>query len=162
MSKCWRYLFGLSVLMFCQITHADIDLVKVVKSQRQMWLLEQGKIIKQYTIALGANPVGHKQQEGDEHTPEGRYILDYRNPNSGYFKSLHVSYPNKQDLANAKAKGVDAGGMIMIHGQRNGFGWAAKLTQLKDWTNGCIALNNQDMQEVWDLVKIGTPIEILP
>ncbi|HNN27561.1 MAG TPA: L,D-transpeptidase family protein [Agitococcus sp.] len=162
MSKCWRYLFGLSVLMFCQITHADIDLVKVVKSQRQMWLLEQGKIIKQYTIALGANPVGHKQQEGDERTPEGRYILDYRNPNSGYFKSLHVSYPNKQDLANAKAKGVDAGGMIMIHGQRNGFGWAAKLTQLKDWTNGCIALNNQDMQEVWDLVKIGTPIEILP
>ncbi|HNE90851.1 MAG TPA: L,D-transpeptidase family protein [Agitococcus sp.] len=148
--------------MFCQITHADIDLVKVVKSQRQMWLLEQGKIIKQYTIALGANPVGHKQQEGDERTPEGRYILDYRNPNSGYFKSLHVSYPNKQDLANAKAKGVDAGGMIMIHGQRNGFGWAAKLTQLKDWTNGCIALNNQDMQEVWDLVKIGTPIEILP
>ncbi|HMX98984.1 MAG TPA: L,D-transpeptidase family protein [Agitococcus sp.] len=162
MSKCSRYLFGLSVLMFCQITHADIDLVKVVKSQRQMWLLEQGKIIKQYTIALGANPVGHKQQEGDERTPEGRYILDYRNPNSGYFKSLHVSYPNKQDLANAKAKGVDAGGMIMIHGQRNGFGWAAKLTQLKDWTNGCIALNNQDMQEVWDLVKIGTPIEILP
>ena len=162
MSKCWRYLFGLSVLMFCQITHADIDLVKVVKSQRQMWLLEQGKIIKQYTIALGANPVGHKQQEGDERTPEGRYILDYRNPNSGYFKSLHVSYPNKQDLANAKAKGVDAGGMIMIHGQRNGFGWAAKLTQLKDWTNGCIALHNQDMQEVWDLVKIGTPIEILP
>ena len=162
MSKCWRYLFGLSVLMFCQITHADIDLVKVVKSQRQMWLLEQGKIIKQYTIALGANPVGHKQQEGDERTPEGRYILDYRNPNSGYFKSLHVSYPNKQDLANAKAKGVDAGGMIMIHGQRNGFGWAAKLTQLKDWTNDCIALNNQDMQEVWDLVKIGTPIEILP
>lgn len=162
MSKCWRYVFGLSVLMFCQITHADIDLVKVVKSQRQMWLLEQGKIIKQYTIALGANPVGHKQQEGDERTPEGRYILDYRNPNSGYFKSLHVSYPNKQDLANAKAKGVDAGGMIMIHGQRNGFGWAAKLTQLKDWTNGCIALNNQDMQEVWDLVKIGTPIEILP
>lgn len=162
MSKCWCYLFGLSVLMFCQITHADIDLVKVVKSQRQMWLLEQGKIIKQYTIALGANPVGHKQQEGDERTPEGRYILDYRNPNSGYFKSLHVSYPNKQDLANAKAKGVDAGGMIMIHGQRNGFGWAAKLTQLKDWTNGCIALNNQDMQEVWDLVKIGTPIEILP
>ena len=162
MSKCWRYLFGLSVLMFCQITHADIDLVKVVKSQRQMWLLEQGKIIKQFTIALGANPIGHKQQEGDERTPEGRYILDYRNPNSGYFKSLHVSYPNKQDLANAKAKGVDAGGMIMIHGQRNGFGWAAKLTQLKDWTNGCIALNNQDMQEVWDLVKIGTPIEILP
>ncbi|HNH42897.1 MAG TPA: L,D-transpeptidase family protein [Agitococcus sp.] len=162
MSKCWRYVVGLSVLMFCQITHADIDLVKVVKSQRQMWLLEQGKIIKQYTIALGANPVGHKQQEGDERTPEGRYILDYRNPNSGYFKSLHVSYPNKQDLANAKAKGVDAGGMIMIHGQRNGFGWAAKLTQLKDWTNGCIALNNQDMQEVWDLVKIGTPIEILP
>ena len=162
MSKCWRYVVGLSVLMFCQITHADIDLVKVVKSQRQMWLLEQGKIIKQYTIALGANPVGHKQQEGDERTPEGRYILDYRNPNSGYFKSLHVSYPNKQDLANAKAKGVDAGGMIMIHGQRNGFGWAAKLTPLKDWTNGCIALNNQDMQEVWDLVKIGTPIEILP
>ena len=72
MSKCWRYLFGLSVLMFCQITHADIDLVKVVKSQRQMWLLEQGKIIKQYTIALGANPVGHKQQEANQNREDKR------------------------------------------------------------------------------------------
>mgnify|MGYP003435712593 FL=1 len=141
---------------------AQVDLVRVDKSERRMELLEKGVVIRHYKIALGDAPIGHKQKEGDERTPEGRYILDYRNPNSSYFKSLHVSYPNKQDLATAKAKGVDAGGMIMIHGQRNGFGWASAITQRMDWTNGCMALNNEDMQEVWDLVKTGTPIEILP
>ena len=162
MSKGSFSVLLLVFLIFSHSAQAAVDLVQVIKSKRQMFLIEQGKIIKQYTIALGANPVGHKQQEGDERTPEGRYILDYRNPNSGYFKSLHVSYPNKQDLARAKAKGVDAGGMIMIHGQRNGFGWAASLTQRRDWTNGCMALSNEDMQVVWDLVQVGTPIEILP
>ena len=162
MSKGSFSVLLLVLLIFSHNAQAAVDLVQVIKSKRQMFLIEQGKIIKQFTIALGANPIGHKQQEGDERTPEGRYILDYRNPNSGYFKSLHVSYPNKQDLARAKAKGVDAGGMIMIHGQRNGFGWAASLTQRRDWTNGCMALSNEDMQVVWDLVQVGTPIEILP
>ena len=162
MSKGSFSVLFLFLLIFSHSAQAAVDLVQVIKSKRQMFLIEQGKIIKQFTIALGANPIGHKQQEGDERTPEGRYILDYRNPNSGYFKSLHVSYPNKQDLARAKAKGVDAGGMIMIHGQRNGFGWAASLTQRRDWTNGCMALSNEDMQVVWDLVQVGTPIEILP
>ena len=162
MSKGSFSVLLLVLLIFSHSAQAAVDLVQVIKSKRQMFLIEQGKIIKQFTIALGANPIGHKQQEGDERTPEGRYILDYRNPNSGYFKSLHVSYPNKQDLARAKAKGVDAGGMIMIHGQRNGFGWAASLTQRRDWTNGCMALSNEDMQVVWDLVQVGTPIEILP
>ena len=141
---------------------AEIDLVRVDKSERRMELLEKGAVIKKYKIALGNAPIGHKQQEGDERTPEGRYFLDYRNPNSRYFKSLHVSYPNQQDKAYAKAHNLDAGGMIMIHGQRNGFGWASTITQRMDWTNGCMALSNKDMQEVWDLVKTGTPIEILP
>jgi murein L,D-transpeptidase YafK len=141
---------------------AQVDLVRVDKSERRMELLEKGVVIKHYKIALGDAPIGHKQQEGDERTPEGRYILDYRNPNSRYFKSLHVSYPNQLDKAFAKAHSFDAGGMIMIHGQRDGFGWASAITQRIDWTNGCMALNNKDMQEVWDLVKTGTPIEILP
>ena len=149
-------------LMISSNCLAQVDLVRVDKSERRMELLEKGVVIRHYKIALGDAPIGHKQKEGDERTPEGRYILDYRNPNSSYFKSLHVSYPNKQDLATAKAKGVDAGGMIMIHGQRNSFGWASAITQRMDWTNGCMALNNEDMQEVWDLVKTGTPIEILP
>src|SRR5690606_20762564 len=96
-------------------------------------------------IALGGNPVGHKQQEGDQRTPEGRYVLDYRKPDSAYFRALHVSYPNAADAAAAKARGVSPGGLIMIHGQRNGFGWAAAATQRVDWTDGCIALSNEDM-----------------
>jgi murein L,D-transpeptidase YafK len=103
-------------LMISSNCLAQVDLVRVDKSERRMELLEKGVVIRHYKIALGDAPIGHKQKEGDERTPEGRYILDYRNPNSSYFKSLHVSYPNKQDLATAKAKGVDAGGMIMIHG----------------------------------------------
>ena len=96
-------------------------------------------------IALGANPVGHKQQQGDERTPEGRYVLDWRNPNSCCMRSLHISYPNAADKAAARQLGVDPGGMIMIHGQPNGFGWWSWLMQLFDWTNGCIAVTDEDM-----------------
>jgi murein L,D-transpeptidase YafK len=138
------------------------DFVKVDKSDRTMQLLRDDAIIATYKIALGDAPEGHKQQEGDERTPEGRYIIDWRNPKSGYFLSLHISYPNEGDKAVANAAGVSPGGMIMIHGQPNGYASAAPVLQAFDWTNGCIAVTNDEMQQIWDAVPDGTPIEITP
>lgn len=145
--------------------HAEnglVDLVRVDKSERKLELLSGEVVVRSYGIALGASPVGHKLQEGDERTPEGRYVLDWRNPNSAFTKSIHVSYPNAIDRAAAKRAGVDPGGMIMIHGQSKGFGWWSWLMQLYDWTNGCIAVTDEDMAEIWQMVENGTPIEINP
>ena len=139
-----------------------IDLVRVDKSDRRMELLAQGEIVRSYSIALGRNPVGHKQQQGDQRTPEGRYLLDWQNPQSCCFRSLHISYPNEADKAAAKHAGVDPGGMIMIHGQVNGFGWWGWLFQMFDWTDGCIAVTDEDMREIWNMVQVGTAIEINP
>ena len=139
--------------MFSSARAADkVDLVRVDKSERRMELLAKGQVLRTYSIALGANPIGHKQQQGDERTPEGRYVLDWRNANSCCMRSLHISYPNDADKAAARQLGVDPGGMIMIHGQVNGYGWWGWLIQLFDWTNGCIAVNDADMREIWDMV----------
>ena len=136
--------------------------VLVRKGERKLYLLRDGRPYREYTIALGANPQGHKQQEGDERTPEGDYVLDWRNPNSGYHLSLHVSYPDRHDEQLAATRGVSPGGMIMIHGQRNGLGWFAAVLQHWDWTNGCIAVTNVAMEEIWQAVPNGTPIRIEP
>lgn len=138
-----------------------VDLVRVEKSQRQLQLIGGDKILRSYSIALGGHPVGHKHREGDERTPEGRYVLDWRNPNSVAYKSIHISYPNIDDAAEAKARGVDPGGLIMIHGQPDGFGRLGWLLQMVDWTDGCIAVTNSDMDEIWTMVADGTPIEII-
>jgi murein L,D-transpeptidase YafK len=113
-------------------------------------------------VVFGSNPKGHKQQQGDERTPEGEYVLDYKNTNSSYYKSIHISYPNDQDRENAKKLGVSPGGDIMIHGQPNRWGKFSLVTQLFNWTNGCIALSNSDMDAVWNAVDPGTPIQIRP
>ena len=139
-----------------------VDLVKVDKSERRLELMSAGKVVRSYAMALGANPDGHKLKEGDERTPEGRYVLDWRNAGSGYYRSIHVSYPDANDEAAAKRAGVDPGGMIMIHGQPNGYGWWSWLLQMFDWTNGCIAVSDEDMAEIWQMVENGTPIEINP
>lgn len=140
----------------------DIDSVLVNKSDLKMYLLSKGKKVKEYSIALGANPKGHKQQEGDERTPEGKYFLDYKKSDSSFYKAIHISYPNDLDQAKAKEKGVSPGGLIMIHGQKNGLGWLSWASQSFNWTNGCIAVTNKEMDEIWSLVKVGTPIEIQP
>lgn len=127
-----------------------------------MDLFVGGNVVRSYPVALGRNPVGHKLREGDARTPEGRYFLDWRNTRSGYYRAIHISYPDASDRAAAAARGEDPGGDIMIHGQRNGFGWFAPLLQMTDWTLGCIAVTNQHMAEIWDLVDNGTPIEISP
>ena len=138
-----------------------IDRVFVDKSDRVLKLMSDGKAIKSYRIALGGSPVGHKQQEGDQRTPVGVYTLDYKNENSIAHRSIHISYPNAADKAYAKKLGVSAGGNIMIHGQMNGFGYLALFNQRRDWTDGCIAVTNDEMDEIMAAVTLGTPIRIV-
>ncbi len=138
------------------------DKVLVYKSKRQMQLLRAGKVLRTYRIALGDSPVGHKKQEGDEKTPEGAYVLDWRNPGSIYYKSIHISYPNAQDWEQARRRGVSPGGDIMIHGRNGPVVLPDGTRKWKDWTDGCIAVTNAEMDEIWNMVKNGTPIQIHP
>jgi murein L,D-transpeptidase YafK len=138
------------------------DFIRVDKSDRKLELLRDNEIIATYQIALGRNSLGHKQQEGDKRTPEGLYTIDWRNPKSGYFLSLHISYPDLNDIALAQNAGFTPGGNVMIHGQPNGYDVAGNALQSFDWTYGCIAVTNQAMQQIWNAVPDGTPIEILP
>lgn len=138
------------------------DLVIVQKSERKMYIVVEDSVVREYKIALGDNPRGHKQREGDERTPEGVYTLDRKKADSAYYKAIRISYPSEQDRLAAEMAGVDPGGQIMIHGQKNGFGWLADKTQRYDWTDGCIAITDTEMDEVWNMVEVGTPIEIRP
>lgn len=138
------------------------DLVLVKKSERKMYLIKNDKPFREYKVAFGAKPEGHKQQEGDERTPEGKYILDYKKSDSAFYKAIHISYPNEQDKKRAREKGINPGGLIMIHGQKNGFGWFGFITQSFNWTDGCIAVKNFEMDEIWTSVNVGTPIIIEP
>ena len=138
------------------------DLVLVIKSDSKLYLKKNGKVLKEYHVAFGENPDGHKQHEGDERTPEGRYVLDYKKKDSAFYKSIHISYPNEADKKRAESAGVNPGGFIMIHGQKNGHGWLSWLTQRFNWTDGCIAVTNSEMDEIWESVDVGTPIEIRP
>lgn len=138
------------------------DLVVVEKSERKMYILVEDSVVREYKIALGDNPRGHKQREGDERTPEGVYTLDRKKTDSAYYKAIRISYPSERDRLAAATAGVDPGGQIMIHGQKNGFGWLANKTQRYDWTDGCIAITDPEMDEVWNMVEVGTPIEIRP
>ncbi|MEJ5996401.1 L,D-transpeptidase family protein [Pedobacter sp. Du54] len=131
-----------------------VDKVLVIKSERKMYLQKQGKTIRSYHIGLGPNPVGQKEREGDGRTPEGIYKIDYQKWDSPTFHSFHLSYPNEIDLARAKAKSLTAGSNIMIHGTSKG------VKKKKDWTNGCIALNNTDMSEFRKIVFLETIVEI--
>ena len=132
------------------------DSIHVDKSDRKLTLLKAGEPIFQTKIALGGAPEGHKRQEGDERTPTGTYEIDWRNENSIAHLSLHISYPNAADAA----ANPDPGGNIMIHGVLNGWGALSPLQHLVDWTNGCIAVTNADMQTIWAMVPNGTPITI--
>lgn len=147
--------------------NTPITEVKVYKSERHIQLLHREQVIRRYPMRLGFDPIGHKVQEGDGKTPEGQYVLDWRNPQSAFYKSLHVSYPNTQDQTKAKQLGVSAGGDIMIHGSAT-TAQVKKLPQLmdylprNDWTWGCMAVRNIDMDEIWTLVDNGTLITIYP
>jgi murein L,D-transpeptidase YafK len=138
------------------------DLVVVRKASRTLELYRGQELLRTYSVALGPSPLGHKQQEGDGRTPEGRYVLDYRNPRSSFHKSLHVSYPSAADTASARNRGVSPGGLIMVHGVRNGLGFIGRTHRLFDWTDGCIAVTDREMDEIWRTVADGTPILIEP
>jgi murein L,D-transpeptidase YafK len=151
-----------SCLLFAQRPSVGADLVVVYKSERKLVLLSQGKEIRSYKIALGSEPVGLKTRHGDHRTPEGIYTLDSRNPNSHFYKAFHISYPNSKDIATANRLGVSPGGDIMLHGLPKEYAWVGKAHTLHDWTDGCIAVTNEEMDELWKLVPVGTPIEIKP
>ena len=138
------------------------DRVIVEKQNRKLHLVKGGQKIRSFDIALGIEPVGDKEREGDHKTPEGLYSLDIRHPDSDFFLAIHISYPNPEDRASARRKGYDPGGAIMIHGQPNAPTFSAAYYRTQDWTNGCIAVSNSDMIDIWLMTERGTPIEILP
>jgi len=140
------------------------DQIVVKKGQRRLYLMRDGKPIRTYRISLGIEPVGHKERQGDNRTPEGRYHINWRNPNSQFYKALSISYPNQQDRLRAARYGWSPGGDIMIHGEprRGGDGPLRDLVRAEDWTQGCIAVSNLAIDEIWRYTVDGTPIEILP
>ena len=138
------------------------DFVLVRKSESKLYLKAGDKTLRVYRVALGTRPKGKKQWVGDERTPEGRYVLDYKKSNSSFYKAIHISYPNESDRKRAAELGVSPGGAIMIHGQPNGLGRLAAVNQMFNWTDGCIAVTNHEMDQIWDAVEPGTPIEIVP
>ncbi|HSW64850.1 MAG TPA: L,D-transpeptidase family protein [Dissulfurispiraceae bacterium] len=150
----------LALPAFAKVDQADS--IVVIKSKRVMMLMQNGEILKSYRIALGGNPSGHKVKAGDKKTPEGLYTIDSRNPNSAFHLSLRISYPSRDDLQRAEELGVSPGGSIMIHGLKPQFARLGKLHREKDWTEGCIAVTDKEIQEIWRLVPDGTPIVIKP
>ena len=155
---------GLAIVASCIVPSPDApadigraDEVLVDKSERQLTLLREGAVIATFPVALGFAPEGHKSEQGDGRTPEGRYVLDWRNPQSRFHLSIHISYPNAADAAQAAARGVSPGGDIFIHGTP----WLAGMAG-RDWTLGCIAVSNADMDAIWAAVPDGMPIVIRP
>ncbi len=140
----------------------QIDNLVVYKSKRQLLAYSSGQLIKTYKISLGRHPIGDKEFEGDKKTPEGLYFINNKNPNSGYHKNLGISYPDKADIEHAKRLGKPTGGDVKIHGLRNKTGFIGKFHRWYDWTIGCIALTDEEIDELYNAVKIGTRIEIKP
>lgn len=138
------------------------DQIRVSKANRTLALSWKGKVFKTYRVALGRVPLGAKDREWDGRTPEGTFTIDYRNGRSQFYKALHISYPQPAHVARARDLGVKPGGDVMIHGLPNGFGHIGPLHTANDWTQGCIGVTNQEMDELWKLVPDGTKIEIVP
>lgn len=160
-------LFACVALAACSKTQPSIrqlppaDRVVVHKAERKLLLMYRGNVERSYHVELGSSPVGRKEREGDSRTPEGTYHLEH-NPRSDYFMSIKVSYPNEADLERARTHGWDPGGLIMIHGLPNVLKHEADAYRTHDWTDGCIAVSNADMAEIWILTRDGVPIDILP
>ena len=138
------------------------DSILILKKDHVMQLLSGGKVIRTYKVALGQGGLAPKEREGDARTPEGHYTIDSRTDTSHYHKTLHVSYPNAEDHKRAAKLGVSPGGAIMIHGLPNGKGWVGAAHRMYDWTLGCIAVTDDEIDEIWNLVPLGTPVEIRP
>jgi murein L,D-transpeptidase YafK len=139
-----------------------VDRILLEKSARRLTVFHNGQALKWYWVSLGRQPTGPKKFEGDGKTPEGEYCIDWRKEDSSFHLALHVSYPDPSDVAEAEAAGRSPGGAIMIHGIRNGLGFLGPLHRMYDWTNGCIAVTNAEIEELWRAVPNGTRIEIRP
>jgi len=144
------------------IKYQPADKILIEKKARRLTLFSKGEVLKTYKIALGGNPDGPKERQGDNKTPEGTYIIDSRNMDSQYHLSLHISYPNERDRKRAKELGVSPGGDIMIHGIKNGFSWVGGSHTEVDWTKGCIAVTDEEIEEIEKLAPDGTVVEIMP
>jgi murein L,D-transpeptidase YafK len=140
----------------------SVDRILIEKNARRLMLISQGEVLKTYNIALGGNPIGPKERQGDNKTPEGTYVIDGRNKGSRFHLSLHISYPNERDKNRAKELGVSPGGDIMIHGIKNGFSWVGDAHAEVDWTKGCIAVTDEEIEEISTLAPNGTIVEIRP
>jgi murein L,D-transpeptidase YafK len=136
------------------------DRILIEKSQRRLVLFRNDRILREYSIALGASPLGDKEREGDGRTPEGLYAIDFKNAQSAFHLSLHISYPDAGHLDAARRQGLSPGGDIMIHGLPNGLALLGPLHRMLDWTDGCIAVTNREIEEIWAMTDVGTPIEI--
>jgi murein L,D-transpeptidase YafK len=141
---------------------AHADLLVVEKSKHLLTLYSHGVALRSYHVSLGRGAGGAKEREGDKRTPEGRYVIDSRNSNSAFHRALHVSYPSAADQARARAAGYEPGRDVMIHGMRNGFGWLGRAHRIFDWTRGCVAVTDDEIDEIWRVVPDGTPIEFRP
>jgi murein L,D-transpeptidase YafK len=142
--------------------NARADRILVEKSARRLTLFRGDRPLKNYAVALGRAPQGAKKQEGDQRTPEGNYTIDAHKYDSAFHRALHISYPSPADSASAAERGVEPGGDIMIHGLRNGRGWVGSFHRATDWTAGCIAVTDKQIEEIYQAVPDGTPIEIRP
>jgi murein L,D-transpeptidase YafK len=154
----------LVLALCCAAVAAPIqaDKIIILKSARSMTLLSGGKVLKKYKVALGSVPVGPKRVEGDHKTPEGDYVIDAKNSQSQFHLSLHISYPSAADQQKARSMGQSPGGAIMIHGLARPFAYLGPLHRQTDWTDGCIAVTNAEIEEIWKLVPVGTRVEIRP
>lgn len=141
---------------------AKVDLVVVHKAARRLELYRGGSLLKSYAVSLGRHPIGPKQQQGDGRTPEGEYRLDYRKRDSSFYRAIHISYPGLADVAASRSRGADPGGLVMIHGMKNGLGWLGRLHLAIDWTDGCVAVTDREMDEIWRAVPDGTKIVLEP
>ncbi len=161
-----KKLVGATLLLFlaASLSSAELkaDRVVVHKERRTLELMHGGDVIKTYKIALGGEPLGPKTRLGDHRTPEGAYVIDSRNDHSQFHRSLHISYPNATDRERARKLRVSPGGDIFIHGLPNGYGFIGAAHRARDWTDGCIAVTDQEIEEIWNLVDNGTPVEIRP
>jgi murein L,D-transpeptidase YafK len=163
------FIIAIAGILICSVAigqalpaSAKADRVIVMKKERTLTLMSQGKVLKTYKVALGGDPVGAKTRQGDHKTPEGIYRLDRRNAQSQFYKSIHISYPDAKDTARARKLGVSPGGDVYVHGLPNGYKWVGASHRLKDWTDGCVAVTDEEIDEIWRVVPDGTPIEIKP
>ena len=139
-----------------------VDRIIILKSAHTMTLMRDSHVVKTYMVALGRQPVGAKDREGDHKTPEGEYIIDSKIADSRFHLALHISYPNAADRARALKLGVNPGGAVEIHGVESRYAWLGSLHRQIDWTDGCVAVTNSEIDEIWHLVPVGTPVDIRP